>query len=84
MLTRSRIVQTAATIVAVASHLPTAAVIAFLLVLLLSDISKAAQEITATFVALFGKDPERADRALQVIHALRGPSAVRRRPRGLG
>jgi hypothetical protein len=70
MFARSRVVRTAIAIVT-AAHLPTAVGIALLAALVIPDLSKAAQQLAATAVALFASDPQRADRALRVIFALR-------------
>jgi uncharacterized membrane protein YozB (DUF420 family) len=84
MLAKRRIAVTAVVITAVTAHLPTAAVITSVSVFLVSELSKVAQELAATFVALFAEDPKRADRALRVIRALRLQPAGRRGRRKLG
>lgn len=53
-------------------RIPTSVAIALLLLLVARRIALVLQQVTATYVALFSRNPQRADRALAVLRALRG------------
>ena len=54
--------------------IPTGVLIALLLGLVIGSLATSVQQVTATFVALFSSNDQRADRAVRVLRALREPS----------
>jgi hypothetical protein len=58
-------------------QVPTGVIVALLVVLVAHRITPILQQVAATWVALFSNNPQRADRALCVLCALRGVTDVR-------
>jgi hypothetical protein len=63
-------------------RIPTEVLIALLVMLVIGNLATSAQQVAATFVALFSNNEQRADRALGVLRTLRESSRDHRKNAG--